>query len=59
MDVVIVSSTDGSEQTTVIGRIDTRSGEFKMIRSYDLKGRKLNNAPKVQGAYYGKNFLKK
>ena len=59
MDVVIVESTNGNEQTTAIGRIDTRSGEFKMIRNYDLKGRKLNKAPKARGAYYGKKVLKK
>ncbi|WP_163438522.1 hypothetical protein [Fibrobacter succinogenes] len=59
MNVVIVSSTDGNEQTTAIGRIDTRSGEFKMIRNYDLKGRKLNKTPKARGAYYGKKVLKK
>lgn len=59
MDVVIISSTNGNEQTTAIGRIDTRSGEFKMIRNYDLKGRKLNKAPKARGAYYGKKVLKK
>ena len=59
MDVVIVSSTGGNEQTTAIGRIDTRSGEFKMIRNYDLKGRKQNNTHKAHGAYYGKKVLKK
>lgn len=59
MDVVIVESTDGNEHTTVIGRIDTRTGEFKMNRNYDLKGRKLNGTHKARGAYYGKKVLKK
>ena len=59
MNVVIVSSTDGNEQTTAIGRIDTRSGEFKMNRNYDLKGRKLNGTHQARGAYYGKKVLKK
>ena len=59
MDVVIVESTNGNEHTTVIGRIDTRTGEFKMNRNYDLKGRKLNGTHQARGAYYGKKVLKK
>lgn len=59
MNVVIVSSTDGNEHTTVIGSINTRSGEFKMNRNYDLKGRKLNGTHQARGAYYGKKVLKK
>lgn len=59
MDVVIVESTNGNEHTTVIGSIDTRSGEFKMNRNYDLKGRKLNGTHQARGAYYGKKVLKK
>ena len=59
MDVVIVESTNGNEHTTVIGRIDTRTGEFKMNRNYDLKGRKLNGTHKARGAYYGKKVLMK
>lgn len=59
MDVVIVESTNGNEHTTVIGSINTRSGEFKMNRNYDLKGRKLNGTHQARGAYYGKKVLKK
>ena len=59
MDVVIVESTNGNEHTTVIGRIDTRTGEFKMNRNYDLKGRKLNGTHQARGAYYGKKVLVK
>ena len=59
MDVVIVESTNGNEHTTVIGRIDTRTGEFKMNRNYDLKGRKLNGTHQARGAYYGKKVLMK
>ncbi len=59
MDVVIVESTNGNEHTTVIGSINTRSGEFKMNRNYDLKGRKLNGTHQARGAYYGKKILKK
>lgn len=59
IDVVIVESTNGNEHTTVIGSIDTRSGEFRMNRNYDLKGRKLNGTHQARGAYYGKKVLKK
>lgn len=59
IDVVIVESTNGNEHTTVIGSINTRSGEFKMNRNYDLKGRKLNGTHQACGAYYGKKVLKK
>ncbi len=59
MDVVIVESTNGNEHTTVIGPIDTRTGEFKMNRNYDLKGRKLNGTHQARGAYYGKKVLVK
>ena len=60
MDVVIVSRSDkGEEHTTVIGRINMRTGEFKMLRNYDLKGRKMNGKAKAPGAYYGKKVLVK
>ena len=59
LDVVIVSSIGGNEETTTIGRIDTRTGTFTMKRDFDIKGRKLNGAPKARGAYYGKKVLKK
>ena len=47
------------ENTTVIGRFNTRTGEFKMLPSYDLKGRKLNGKPNMHKAYYGKKVIKK
>ena len=59
LDVVIASSIDGNEETTTIGRIDTRTGTFSMERDFDIKGRKLNGTPKARGAYYGKKILKK
>ena len=63
IDVEFVkASIDGSgEGTTVVakGRWNTRTGEFKMLRTYDVKGRKLNGTPKTRGAYYGKKVLKK
>ena len=60
MDVVIVDKDeDGKEHTTVIGRFNTRTGEFKLEpvgdRVYDLKGRSIrNDARKARAAYYGK-----
>ena len=55
MDVVVVSrGSTGEESKTVIGGINTRTGEFKMLQTYDLKGRKLNGKPTARGVYYGK-----
>ena len=60
IDVVIVSrGNDGEKHTTTIGKFNTRTGEFKMLRDYDLKGRKTNIMNRAQGAYYGKKVLKK
>lgn len=58
MDVVVVSrSATGEESKTVIGGINTRTGEFKMMQDYDLKGRKLNGKPTARGVYYGKKKI--
>lgn len=60
MNVVVVSrDANGQEHKKVIGGINTRTGEFKMMQDYDLKGRKLNGTPKVRGAYYGKMKVSK
>ena len=60
IDVVIVSrDNDGEKHTTTVGKLNTRTGEFEMIRDYDLKGRKTNLTNRAQGAYYGKKVLKK
>ena len=60
IDVVIESQgKDGEEHRTVIGTFTRSSGEFKMLRDYDLKGRKVNGVNKARGAYYGKKVLKK
>ena len=61
MEVVIVDrpKDGGEEHTTVIGRINTRTGEFTMERDYDLKGRKLNGKPAARGMYYGKKKIVK
>ena len=59
IDVVVVSrDANGQEHKKVIGVIDTRTGEFKMMQDYDLKGRKLmNGQQKARGAYYGKKEI--
>ena len=61
MNVVVVSrDANGQEHKKVIGGIDTRTGEFKMLQDYDLKGRKLmNGQQKARGAYYGKMKVSK
>lgn len=61
MEIVIVDPDvgDGEEHTTVIGHINTRTGEVTMERNYDLKGRKLNGKPSARGMYYGKKKLVK
>lgn len=60
MNVVVVSrDANGQEHKKVIGGINTRTGEFRMMQDYDLKGRKLNGTPKARGAYYGKMKVSK
>jgi hypothetical protein len=51
-----------TEQTTVIGTLDTATGEIKIIDSwFDMKGRKLNGKPTTKGIYYynGKRVMVK
>ena len=61
---VEIEGDDGDEpKTTVIGKFNTRTGEFRMddgaARSFDVKGRNVgNNANKARGAYYGKKLVK-
>ena len=42
------------EQGNIVERgvMNTRTGEFRMDRWYDLQGRKLNRKPQTQGTYY-------
>jgi hypothetical protein len=58
----IVVEGDNNE-TTVIGRFNTRTGEMKFINNmkhtYDLKGRRVNGTNNARGAYYGKKVLMK
>jgi hypothetical protein len=51
MDVIIRDS-DG--KAIGGGTLNTVTGEFRMERDYDLKGRKLNSTSTARGAYYGK-----
>ena len=41
------------------GVLNTTTGELKMDRWYDLRGRKLNGKPTTQGTYYynGKRII--
>ena len=51
------------EQGNVVERgvMNTRTGEFRMDRWYDLQGRRLKGEPKIQGTYYhnGKKVIVK
>ena len=57
----VKASVDGSGEGTTVakGLWNVRTGELKMLRTYDIKGRKLNGTSKTRGAYYGKKVLKK
>ena len=51
---------NGEERTTAVGHLNSVTGEFKIDRWYDLKGRRVNNVNRAtKGAYYGKKVLKK
>lgn len=43
---------DENGETVQTGKLDMVTGEFRMDRWYDLKGRKLNSKPSVKGTYY-------
>ena len=60
LDVVIVDRE--TEQTTAIGKLNTATGEIKIIDNwFDMKGRKLNDKPTTKGIYYynGKRVMVK
>ena len=59
IDVEFVKDDEKGGRTVLRGRMNTVTGEFKMLRDYDLKGRKVNGVNKARGAYYGKKVLKK
>ncbi|MBO7551049.1 MAG: hypothetical protein J6T62_05960 [Fibrobacter sp.] len=43
--------TQPGDDRTVIGTINTRTGEIKFKRTYDLKGRPVSGTPKAKGMY--------
>ena len=46
------------EKTTAIGRMNTVTGEIKIDRWFDLKGRRVKNVNRAaKGAYYGKKVF--
>ena len=61
-EMKIVIEGDNNE-TTVIGKFNTRTGEMNFINNmkhtYDLKGRRVNGTNNARGAYYGKKVLMK
>ena len=60
-DGVVRSFQDDLPLQTVIGRINTRTGEFTGIGSgkrFDLKGRPVRGSSNARGAYYNKNLKK-
>ena len=60
LDVVIVDRE--TEQTTAIGKLNTATGEIKIIDNwFDMKGRKLDAKPTTKGIYYynGKRVMVK
>ena len=59
IDVEFVKDDAKGGRTVLHGRMNTVTGEFKMLRDYDLKGRKVNSTNWARGAYYGKKVMKK
>lgn len=59
MNIVVVDrQKEGSEQTTVIGQFNSRTGEIRMNRTertYDLKGRSVRDANRMTKGVYLKN----
>ena len=55
---IVEDEDESGEHTTIVGRYNVRTGEFKMLRNYDLNGRKLNGKPAAHKAYYGKKVVK-
>ena len=51
-DVIDIEVEDENGIVVEAGRLDRGSGEVRMDRWFDLKGRKLNSKPSVKGTYY-------
>ncbi len=50
---------DEDDKVMAIGRMNTVTGEFKIDRWYDLKGRSTNKMPTTKGAFYNKRVIVK
>ena len=59
--VIDVEITDENDNVLKIGKLNTVTGEVRVDRWFDLKGRKLNAEPKNRGSYYrnGKRVIVK
>ena len=54
-EIIDVEFVDENKKTTAIGRLNTVTGEIRIDKWFDLKGRSVGNkANKARGAYYGK-----
>ena len=51
-DVIDIEIEDEDGGVTAIGKFNTVTGEVRIDRWFDLKGRKLNSRPFVKGTYY-------
>ena len=59
-ETIGVEFIDEDEQTTAIGHMNVKTGEIKIDRWFDIKGRKVNDVNRAaKGAYYGKKVFKK
>ena len=60
-DVIDIEVEDENGIVVQTGKLNTLTGEVRMDRWFDLKGRKLNSKPTVKGTYYknGKRVIVK
>ena len=60
-ELIDVNIQDGKGKVVGTGTLDTRTGEFKVDRWFDLQGRRLNGKPTTKGTYYnnGKKVIVK
>ena len=60
-ELIDVKIQDGKGKVIGWGSLDTRTGEFKVDRWFDLQGRRLNGKPTTKGTYYnnGKKVIVK
>ena len=51
-DVIEIEVEDETGLVVGTGKLNTVTGEVRMDRWFDLKGRKLNSKPTAKGVYY-------